>query len=243
MVCQDLPDYTRKVTIEYTGGFIGLEELAARLGSIVPWDMRGNVHYMEDFETEETEWQLTDWGTLSTIARSTRRKHSGNWSIKSVVDSEANARTAMTRELFHPGASKWALLVMFCLKNDAQDIEVYFDSTTAGRNRRARLRYRMPTTTLSIYGQDTLWHDIATDVDFAEGVYIWFPFIMIFDEINEVWDKIIIAGTEYPLANVPIFAQDTAIVGNLTLTIWQREIGVVGFTSYVDTVVLASNVQ
>ena len=32
MACKDLPDHTRKVIIEYTGGFIGLEELAARLG-------------------------------------------------------------------------------------------------------------------------------------------------------------------------------------------------------------------
>lgn len=46
MPIKDLPDYTREMVIKYDAGFIGLEELAYRLKSIVPWDLRGNVIFM-----------------------------------------------------------------------------------------------------------------------------------------------------------------------------------------------------
>ena len=53
MVQKDLPDYTREMILRYEGGFVGLEELAARLKSIVPWDLKGNILLLEDFESEE----------------------------------------------------------------------------------------------------------------------------------------------------------------------------------------------
>ena len=53
---KDLPDNTKEVTLKTTAGFAGIEELARRLGSVVPFDSRGKVTYADGFEDALLKW-------------------------------------------------------------------------------------------------------------------------------------------------------------------------------------------
>jgi len=238
----DTPDFTRRVIIEYLGGFIGLEELAARLGSIIPWDMRGNIVLAESFETEETEWSLEANGGGSAITRQTRRKHSGNWGLKCVVDDVNFALTRAEKYITYSGNAKYALLAMFCFDDTCRRIELAFDLYTGSRKHEGRLRYQRPTKTLSYMPLGGGYTDFETDLTLGTDTFIWYPFILVWDGEAEEYIKAIVAGVEYPLAGIPLHTDDNTDPSYAVIRADCLELDDIGFTSYIDDIILAKNV-
>lgn len=104
---RDLPDGTRKMILEFSGGLVGLEELAARLGSIVPWDMQGNVFLSEDFEGTEINWTPETAGVGAAIDLTSDRYYGGVKSLQLTVPNLANAYARIKRYLPHLGTKKY----------------------------------------------------------------------------------------------------------------------------------------
>jgi len=188
------------MTIIYSGGFAGLEELAARLGSIVPHDLRGNVIFMEDFETEETEWTLDEDGGDSLASRQTRRKYQGNWAMKLLADDVANAYAGMSRLIHIPGLAKYAQYGRFLWDENLQRVRFRNHFLVEGVNYYVGMRYSLPTTTLEIESGDDAWVSVATDLSIGEGTAVWYPITLIYDLSTLKYDKLKIAEYEYDIS-------------------------------------------
>lgn len=103
---RDLRDGTRKMVLEFSGGFVGLEELAARLGSIVPFDMQGNVFLAEDFEIDLNNWTAETAVEGDGVVISETYHHSLYSSLNLTAASAAGAYARIKRYLPHLGAKK-----------------------------------------------------------------------------------------------------------------------------------------
>jgi len=200
MPLTDLPDHTRQITVLYTGGFIGLEELAVRLGSIAPYNLQGNVVFMEDFETEETEWVLDEDGGDSLASRQTRQKYQGNWAIKLLVDDVADAYAGIARLVHIPGVAKYAQYGRFRWDEDLQRLTFRNHFLIEGVNYYVGMRYSFPTTTLEIESGDDTWVPVVTDLSIGGSTAVWYPITLIYDLVNLRYDKVIIADYEYDLS-------------------------------------------
>ncbi|MBA7716845.1 hypothetical protein ES703_125927 [subsurface metagenome] len=242
MVCQDLPDYTRKMIIEYTGGFMGLEELAVRLGSIVPWDMRGNVVFMEDFETEETEWDKTEVKAGDSVTRQTRRKWSGNWAMKMVTSDVNNAETRLYRDIAHPGDTKVAIFSRIAFDRDLRDLRFGFLEHKGVPLNRFFLRYQLQTTELSIHIEPDIWEVIDDSLNFEPTTYIWLPICLTVNLETSKYDKLRMGSHEY---DISAYGPDIGVINRTPLLrpyVYNHEIDDVGATIYVDDIVLVKNV-
>ena len=91
-----LPDYTSKWKTNTITAIADNAELAARLGSIVSYDRRGNVLWMDNFEGAVSKWQLTGAGVGNAQAINAAYSRMGEQSLKltsgSTLTRQARAR-------------------------------------------------------------------------------------------------------------------------------------------------------
>jgi hypothetical protein len=238
----DLPDYTRQVTIRYEGGFLGLEELATRLGFIGPWDFKGNIVLMEDFEGELTEWTDTSDGSGSSVARSSRRKHSGDWSAKFSTAAGALRSAGLLRYFTFPGLSKMAIFCRFVYDTDCDEFNSSLVLDDGSQRLIGRVGFDYPTTTLIVETtgaseqvvdaavnpilESTLWREMLLTLDFANGVY----------------DKLYFLGKEYDLSAIPLNSPATAGYSYGYGYVYTHGVNCNAFDIYVDDIIIAKNV-
>lgn len=245
MVCQDLPDYTRKVIIEYTGGFMGLEELATRLGFIAPFNLQGNVLVMEDFNTEPVEWTKSSSAGSITPVRTTRRKWSGNWSMILVTGDEEDGISRMWRDVSYPTGDKIAFFCRLLLDDDTQIFRINLNTYDGGSTNYFIARYTRPTTTLEVWDHTDGYTPVTTTLLLGGAAEIWYPIVLVGNNATGMYDKIIFGEQEVDLSAYE--ARHVPIIGHrysrIEVINYARTVGVVhtGWTLYADDAVVVQN--
>ena len=239
---KDLPDWTRQVVIRYEGGFVGLEELAARLGSIAPWDLKGNIVLMEDFETELTEWSDDSDGLGSTATRVSEHKYSGGYSVKLTIGSGA-AWYAMLGHPFHyPGMSKYGAFARFCIDSTCRTIGLEVALGTGTKWYYPWWRYDRLNKTLKVLTTGNVYQNIDTVLIMPGTVYLWHPVLITFNLNTGYYDKLYFGSKEYNIASIPLYSlTSTAAPGGYIAPEALREDSGV-FSAYVDDIILVKNV-
>ena len=239
---RDLPDYTKLITVNYEGGFVGLEELAARLGSIAPFNLKGNIVLMEDFESEETEWMLETSGVDSVAARTSRHKFSGDWAIKLTAGGGATDYAQMRRQIYCPGLSKLAIFARIAWVKGSYHWELFATYDILGVSTYARVGYDLETGDLYIKTTGGNYQAIASSLFITPAEYAFYPILLTVDLVNGKYDKLYFGDTEYDLSTYELSTVDD--LANTYL-----EVGVINYgggsyiwTIYVDDIIIAKNV-
>jgi len=238
----DLPDYTRQVTIRYEGGFLGLEELAVRLGFPGVWNLKGNIILMEDFESELTEWADESTGTC-TATRSSRHKFSGDWALKLYNPGGAGAIQSITRRYFqNPGSGKFAVFSRWCWTTGNVDNLIGVAISKGTTNYFAEVRYNLISPlTLYIYTTGGTYYEVDAALDVSPDDYAWFPVLLTFNLDTGYYDKLYFADQEYDISDVPMYSAELGgdVVASVYVGTGEEE---TEFTTYVDDIIIAKNV-
>uniref|UniRef100_A0A6M3IDQ4 Uncharacterized protein n=1 Tax=viral metagenome TaxID=1070528 RepID=A0A6M3IDQ4_9ZZZZ len=236
------PDYITPVTHVTVEGLAGLEELAARLGSIVPWDMEGNVVLMEDFESELTDWADDSEGVGFSAARSSRHKYSGDWSVKLTVPAAGGSLASLSKFLHYPGLLKYGAFARWCWNEDCQVIGLRIELYSGTKEYYLEVAYDLPNTTLNVLTTGDVYSVVDSAFTLSPEGYTWYPILVTFDLEDEVYDKLYIGNVEYDLSAIPLFVEaGGANQGGLVRLSAARDTGI-AFDSYVDDIILAKNV-
>jgi len=238
----DLPDYTKEVTLKWSGGFVGLEELATRLGFPGPYNLQGNVVLMENFESEETEWTDATDSLGSASSRSSRQKYSGDWSLKLSVVNVLNAYAARYRDIGFPGVSKYGLFTRFAWMDDLQRIWIDISFSSNGDLYQAYLRYTLPTTTLEILTPTDPWYSVATDLELGRPTYTWYPILLTFNLETGYYGKLYFAHQEYDISSKKLGSAGYFTTPYCRILIGAARTAAAIFTVYVDDIIVVKNV-
>jgi hypothetical protein len=238
----DLPDYTRQVTIRYEGGFLGLEELAVRLGFPGVWNLKGNIVLMEDFESELTEWTDLSSGGTSSAIRSSRHKFSGDWSVKLYRDALADAKAILYRDFHYPGASKYATFARFCWTSDMRKVRLAATFCNGTTEYQALIDYDLATTTLSVITTGYANHNVDTALDLTPDIYTWYPVLFTFDLATGYYDKLYLADKEYDISDVLFYSLTSPTPAKGEIVVAALPGDSTAFTTYVDDIIIAKNV-
>lgn len=241
MEVRDLPDYTREMIIKYTGGFIGLEELAARLRSPVPWDMRGNVVFIEDFESELTEWELGPSGSGCTAARTGLHKFLGDWSLKMYKAAGAAKEVQIYRSFHYPGAVKYGAFARFAWDADLQIFTLRVDFLDGSDNYVVLVSYNLTTTTLSVFTTGEVLTPVDSALTIGCGELIFYPVLVTFDLESGLYDKLYFADQEYDISSVAIYSEPSTEAPMAEVTLGLDTDGAGDFTVYCDGVIITKN--
>jgi len=238
----DLPDYTREMVLKGAAGFTGLEELAARLGSIVPWDVKGNIVLMEDFESEETEWLSSCDALGSTATRSSRHKYSGDWACKLYVVGNIAAYAAYYRYFHFPGTSKYAAFARLCWagSNVKNSLGVTLQDGT--KEYYAEVVYDLLTPeTLKVLSTGGAYRDVSTTLKIRPDQYAWLPVLLTFSLTTGYYDKLYFGDYEYDISDVPLYIEEAGYDPQGLVSVGAKG-QVTEFSTYVDDIIIAKNV-
>lgn len=238
----DLPDGTKKITISYTGGFVGLEEHAARLGSIVPWDMLGNVVLMEDFEVDITEWTKATSGAASSVTWQNSRRYSGSYAVALVCDTGATDYARMSRYLYFPGVKKYGVFLRALFPTAQGILRIEYELYDGTTKYVAGIEYDQLTSTLKVYDDTGTWQTVTDSLVLGPTVAAWYPFRFLFDLADLLYDKVVIGDEEYSLSGYGVYnTPDTsALQSVIIITVAQGDATIT--TYIVDDVVIVENI-
>ena len=177
-------------------------ELAVRLGSIVSFDRRGDVIWMDDFESGLDKWLLNFSGTGATIELTTDWARSGRYAASLVAADDGSSSSDITRRLPFPALSRLAFEYSFQLSGSIGLLETVIQ-VFDGTNR-------------TIYG--VRWRDTDNDlqyldadgnyVTFATGVNLFNPnethhtLKLVVNTEDKEYLRFILDDTEYSLADI-----------------------------------------
>ena len=240
---KDLPDYTREMLIKYTGGFIGLEELATRLGFPGPFDLRGNVIFMDNFESELTEWADASTGGTGYIARSSARKFSGDWSLKLYNSGIAGEIATAEHDVCPAGIGKYGVFARFGYDGNCQKLTLGINIRDGVREYEAEVRYNLATKQLIVLTAGGAEHIVASDLELLPWDVLFVPVLMTFDLSAGKYMKVYIGDLEYDVSDIDLFdvGAQTTYQGYVYVT--SEATTPAAFTVYVDDIIVLKNVQ
>jgi len=197
---KDLPDNTKEVTLRTTAGFTGIEELARRLGSVVPFDSRGKVIYADGFEDALLKWSRDAAAPGVNPVLSHTYAFEGHQSVKLACAIGAGGTSSIGREFSLVSSGKlgvevWVqgtfvgLSYLFCGI-------LFYDGTNVSE---AYLYYDAPLQSISIQ-DNTGIVTVATGVTMASGSFYFLPIKLVVDIDTDKFVRLVVGSEEYDIS-------------------------------------------
>jgi hypothetical protein len=237
----ETPDYGALSSQATVFPVTDLGELAARLGSPITHDRRGDVVWWDDFECGLTKWGSALSGTGAAAALSTARARNGRSSALLTAGSDAGASALIAHNQTIPRLSRLGFEFSFSLGGAIASLSwelLLFDGTTTlsaiitwGDAANA-LTYRNSggggtvfATGVDLLAEATMFHTGKVVVDRAAGQYVRF----------------VLDSTEYDLSGIAALTGASVVAPRLTVDVALLGNAGSNNTVYVDDVILTQN--
>lgn len=190
----DFGMYQAKATI---GSMADNAELAARLGSIVTFDRRGDVVWFDDFEDN-----IAKWTAVGNAALSADTARNGGLSGKLVTGVLVNDQVSIERHLSYPVLSGVGFEMSLChyeagVARYEWRLVLYNPDLST---RRMEWRYYPATTDLQILDQAAGWQSLGLNIRLGRTFGLFHTFKMVADYLTNRYVRLIWDETTYDLS-------------------------------------------
>lgn len=177
-----------------------MAELAVRLGSIVSFDRRGDVSFVDDFEGGAIRWQLSPVPTLFSWAASTDTARNGGISGLLTTRAAANVYGFVYRGAMISAISPLGLEASFCLDSTDSAIQVELERYDGTTRYYPYVRYHCPTGKIYIIGANAVEQEIASGVYVRTGPGYFSTLKLVVDFANKKYVRLIFGETTHLLS-------------------------------------------
>lgn len=235
------PDYGITAGRVTTHQLTDLGELAARLGSPITFDRRGDVIFWDDFECGAGKWVLGSSGAGGAAALSTERARSGESSIKLTAGSDVNEQASMQHVAAFPVLSPLGMEASFNFASVCEWIEFAFSVVYADRVIFPFIRYNHQAGTLQYRDSSGAQVTIATVGTADTTATLFNTMKVVVDTQEEEFVRVLFNENAYDLSGIACQSSASAA--------WRKalvEIQLEGHTgdndiAYVDDVIFTQN--
>ena len=235
------PDYGAGTPTTTVYTIQDLAELAARLGSIVTFDRRGNVIFLDDFESGLAQWYLGGSGTNHAATQCSEFARNGAFCAKIRAGSSLGLYEVMKKKLPYPVIGKLGLEVSFDCNTLLTYFEVRFGLYDGTHLHEPRLRFTYATGALAYRDSNADMVDLATGLDFGHAGELFKTVKLVVDFENEYYQKVIYNSATYDLSDIAYFKEDDTASPYVGISLFvSTSTGKAGVT-YVDDAILTQN--
>jgi len=219
-------------------------ELAVRLGSIVTFDRRGNVLWMDNFESGIEGWEDGSGDGNHSFSWNPTYHRSGGFCAKLTTDDDTDDNAFMLRRLPYPTLSKNGFEYSFI--NDIRRKEQYIrlDHYDGDDLLRGYLRWTQSTRTWAYYTGTSYpgsWVDLAPVIKLEGLVPIFHTIKLVCDFENGEYVRLLVNDTVYDMSGIPLYSVGAGDSPQLVAYIMAVTDSDHATNAYIDDVIITQN--
>jgi len=176
-----------------------MAELAARLGSIVTFDRRGNVIFLEDFEGSLARVLYGTQGAGASISISNERAQCGDFSCKMVTGDAIDDWAIVRVRLPYPILSKMGMEIGWYHYASLRDLNLEFYLFDGTKRWDARVRWVSDTGIWEYYDATGNWIALSPEVWYYEGETAFNCTKLVVDYVNKEYVRLIANNLSWDL--------------------------------------------
>lgn len=233
--------YGRTQQQETIFGVQDMGELAARLGSVVTFDRRGNIIWLDDFESGIEKWQHTSVAGGESLEWVATYARNGGFCAKLNTDNHADDDAYMSHNMPYPAATKSGIECSF--KHDTYLRQIFIGLTieTGLTLLVAAVRWTQATNTWAYYNTAAGYTDLTPVKALRRETTLFHTAKLVVDFAIKEYIRLIVNDTLFDLSGLGMYEPGAAVTA--TLVPWIRIItNADDVTSlYVDDVIITQN--
>jgi len=240
-VAHGTPDWWSGAPKETTYGLADMAELAARLGSPVKWDRRGDVVHVDTFEGGFALGNTYGYGTNHAEFLSPDYSREGGLSCCLYPGSTSNKMSGIHYVLPRPPYSKMGVEFSFGLNSDALYWVLMIDWYTGATHYQAQVRYDYPNSQMDYYNSAGVWVSFAKAVSRLTTPFPVHTMKLVVDFVNFLYHRCIFNQQTWDLSAYAIRATASTVSPSFTtdMQVWATT-GAYQY-HYLDNVIITQN--
>jgi len=235
------PDYgiyapkTTIISIEDLG------ELAARLGSIVNFDRKGDVLWLDDFEDDISKWRSQLTGDRGSVLWSPNHPHSKGFSLKATTGETNEDEVSLTKWFASPVLSRIGCEYHFT-SHEKLGYIAFANQIMPGTGRyTGSVKYTRATKTWQYYDATEGFTDLSPTMELEEGEYAYNAVKLVMDFTTNYYVSLIVNKTTYDLSSYPLRSLDWAYEPGMRPQITIQNNSAAAAIIYFDNVIITQN--
>jgi len=235
------PDYGLYQQKKTTYGLPDSGELAARLGSIVTYDRRGDIIWLEDFSCGRTNW-ASDINSTETATQSTAEALSCGFSMKLQGIVAAATHIGIIRRDPLPVDSDIGMEFAFMANEHVQDLRLDLLITTPTITYYVYIRVELDTDTIYYWSAAGAWVQLATGVDLKIDRDCWHHLKLVVDFGAKQYVRLLLDDVEYNMAGLGLNWAAFVLTPFLQTSLYHEALApIVAPLVYIDDVIFTQN--
>lgn len=228
------PDWGVMAGREVIFGMDDLGELAARLGSVVTFDRRGNVVLIDDFEASVLHWSTGAAGAASAATLSTTIALRGNNSCKLLCDSGANDYIQIFRGLSYFASYFVGLEFSFSADNANVKWRLRGEQFDGSLRHIPAIEFNGTAQTLAYYDSNYAPQAFAANIKISAVGMAFYTCKLVYNWYTKKYIRFIFGPQTYDLSGYAYYSVGDSTAPMVRPLIEQLSLGVAQRTIYID---------
>lgn len=236
------PDFSNVRSGEGVARLLDLGELAARLGSPASYDRRGDVYFLDSFQSGLNQWTTTTSGTGSSASLSCNDARTYESSCKLITGTTLLKRAALTT--YQPLLAAGGVGIAVAWRAPAGvpefTIEVVRHGPSTSMSAKARYSQLFGG---QVYYKDAagLWVAIDPGLELYPTTVPWHIMKLVGDWNTGIYKRLLIDNLAYDLSDIAMEAVTNTLPNSMVFEIIFDGDNDTNYTAYVDDVVITQN--
>lgn len=235
------PDYGASGAISTIASVQDLGELAARLGSIVTFDRRGNVILADSFEDTLSAWSNVTTGTGASVAQSNDSARSGQYSAKLVTGNLNGDYAYISGVRSIAVLGKLGLEVSFNGPSSTERWTIGLQLFTGAKQVIAQATIEGASTAFTIVTTGGVTHELTLPYALYVGTKSFHTLKLVADFSAQTWTRLLLDSNSYDLSALGLYVLDSSTLPALNAQIQLTALSDASKTRYVDDVIITQN--
>ncbi|KKM85339.1 hypothetical protein LCGC14_1290060 [marine sediment metagenome] len=235
------PDYGQYAPATTIARLADLGELAVRLGSIVSFDRRGEVVWMDDFEDGIIKWKTSAAGAGAAVTSDTVKSRNGAKSAKLVAGSDGGKQATLYHYQPFPVSSRYGVEFSFAFETSPKHIGLRLDLYDGANHYFGDIVYRPPLTRLDYEDSNADYQALTTTLDLLSDSIMFHTLKLVADWSTKKYVRLLLDNNSYDLSGIDLYSAADAV----TLPQVRVRVLLAGTSGnpvlYVDDVIITQN--
>lgn len=236
-----LPPWSSKYKMLKAFSMIDFSELAVRLGSIVTFDRRGNVVFLDDFEGGTLFWTASGGPGGGSAALSTTWGKSGSKSCALTAGAGALGQSRIYREFYVPVVGKIGIECSFTVDAATDYVLMIMRHYDGSGYKSGGLRYDRANTKIEYKNSANNWVDLITSYELNTTTAQFNTWKLVLDLTNSEYERALINDKEEDMEGIALYDTGTGGTEHLYVNIRHDSAHADTKVVYIDNVILTQN--